>query len=179
MVKRKTESLETIDEVIENLKSAETEIINVINEEEPSPKSEEKEDVDKIREELIHLSEDGEITQSVAAIRKASKRTIERINADYNRKRAAKANKFLTDLIISKWADVLGGLDAIESSEALTKELEKDQLLRKDVLTAVEMITPYVPFLGLLSGGVITAKHVYNHKAAPAAKEDESTSSPS
>jgi hypothetical protein len=45
---------------------------------------------------------------------------------------------------------MLGRFDAIESLESLTKELGKDQLLRRDVFSAVELISHFVPFLGLL-----------------------------
>ena len=38
-----------------------------------------------------------------------------------------KANKFLSGLLISKFANTLGGLDAIESPEKLTNELRKDE----------------------------------------------------
>lgn len=62
------------------------------------------------------------------------------------------------------FSDTLGGLDAIESSEQLYSDLRKDELLKKDVYTVIETITPYLRFLGILSGGITTAKHVYNHK---------------
>ena len=75
-----------------------------------------------------------------------------------------KANEFITDSLISKFAKTLGGLNAIESSEELTKELEKDELLRKDVYRIVETLSPYIPVIGFLSGGITTAKHIYNNK---------------
>ena len=75
-----------------------------------------------------------------------------------------KANEFLTDQLISKFADALGGLDAIEKPEVLSDELQKDDLLKNDVIKVVEKISPYIPFLGFLSGGITTAKHVYEYK---------------
>ena len=74
-----------------------------------------------------------------------------------------KANEFLTDLMISKFPNTLGGLDAIESPDELTNELKKDELLKRDVHSLVEKITPFIPFLDI-SGGITTAKHVYGHK---------------
>ena len=82
-------------------------------------------DIIKKREELLRLSEDGEISQSVAALKKASNKVIEKIYAEYEMKQAEKANIFLTDLLISKISDLLGGLEAIESGEELEKELLK------------------------------------------------------
>ena len=41
-----------------------------------------------------------------------------------------KANEFLSDLLISKFANSLGGLEATESPDELTNELKKDELLK-------------------------------------------------
>ena len=119
-----------------------------------------KKDVMKKREELIRLSEDGEIRQSVQNLKKASDKIILKIYSEYEIKQSEKANAFLTDLLISKFADLLGGLEAIESSEELEKELVKDKLLKRDVKNVVEKLSPYIPYLGILSGGITVGKHV-------------------
>ena len=75
-----------------------------------------------------------------------------------------KANEFITDQLISTFADILGGLDAIEKPEVLSEELRKDDLLKSDVIKIVEMISPYIPCLGFLSGGITIGKHIYEHK---------------
>ena len=75
-----------------------------------------------------------------------------------------KANEFLTEQLISKFADALGGLDAIEKPEVLSDELRKNDLLKSDVIKVVENISPYIPFSGLLSGGITTGRHIYDHK---------------
>ena len=114
----------------------------------------------KKHEELIRLSEDGEISQSVQNLKKASDKVILKIHAEYEVKQAEKANVFLTDLLISKFADLLGGVDAIESSDELEKKLVNDKLLKRDVKSVVEKLCPYLPYLGILSGGVTVGKHV-------------------
>ena len=129
-----------------------------------TPNNNVNEDVEKKRAELIKLSEDEEIEQSVKVIRKASEKTINKIYAEYEAKQADKANSFLADMIISKFSDLLGGLDAIESSEELDKELRTDKLLRRDVKSIVERFTPFLPFLGILSGGITVGKHVFKHR---------------
>ena len=83
---------------------------------------------------------------------------------EYERKRMQKANEFLTDHLISKFADALGSLDAIEKPEVLSEELQEDDLLKSDVIKVVEKISPYIPCLGFLSGGITTGKHIYDHK---------------
>ena len=113
---------------------------------------------------MLLLSEDGEIPQSVAQLKKASEKQILKIYAEYERQQTEKANVFLTDLLISKFSDLLGGLEAIESSDELEKDLSKDKLLRRDVKSLVEKLTPFLPYLGLLSGGITVVKHVVKKK---------------
>ena len=118
-----------------------------------------KKEVMKKHEELIRLSEDGEISQSVQNLKKASNKVILKIYAEYEVKQAEKANVFLTDFLISKFSDLLGGFEAIESSEELEKELSKDKLLKRDLKSVVEQLSPYLPYFGILSGGITVGKH--------------------
>ena len=60
--------------------------------------------------------------------------------------------------------ETLGGLNAMESPEELSKELGKDELVRRDVYHIVEALSSYIPLIGFLSGGITTAKHIYNHR---------------
>ena len=46
-------------------------------------------------------------------------------------RQAEKANVFLTDLLITKFADLLGGLYAIESSEELVNDKDVKSLVEK------------------------------------------------
>ena len=66
------------------------------------------------REALIRLAEDGELDKSVAYIKKASKKVIGKLYEEYERKRLRKANEFITDSLISKFAKKLGGMNPIE-----------------------------------------------------------------
>ena len=88
-----------------------------------------------------------------------------KIYAEYEAKQAEKANAFLTDLLVSKFADLLGGLNAIESGEELEKELIKNKLLKRDVKSVVEKLSPFLPYLGILSGGVTVGKHVFKKQS--------------
>ena len=98
-----------------------------------------------------------------------------KIHAEYEVKQSKKANAFLTDLLISKFAELLGGLDAIESSDELEKELGNDKLLKRDVKSVVEKVSPYLPYLRILSGGVTVGKHVIKKQSkTDNDKDDES-----
>ena len=122
-----------------------------------------EEEINRKRNELLQLSEDGEIDYKVSQLKKASGKVILRIYAEYEMKEAEKANAFLTGLLISKFSD-LGGLEAIESSDELEKDLSKDKLLGRDVKNIVGKLTPFLPYLGLLSGGITVGKHVIKKK---------------
>ena len=124
-----------------------------------------KKEVMKKREELIRLSEDGEINQSVQNLKKASNKVILKIYAEYEIKQAEKANIFLTDFLISKFSDLLGGFEAIERSEELEKDLSKDKLLKRDLKSVLEKFSPYLPYLGIFSGGITVGKHVIKKRA--------------
>ena len=132
-----------------------------------------EEEIVRKRNELLLLSEDGEILQSVAQLKKASGKQVLKIYSEYERQQAEKANVFLTDLLISKFSDLLGGLEAIESSDELEKDLSKDKLLRRDVKFLVEKVTPFLPYLGLLSGGITVGKHIVKKKYSNDGKQEE------
>ena len=144
MPKIKSNNIETMDDLVEEIQTAEA----VVKDEMKSIKEEQKtepnnnEDSNKRRNELLKLAEDEHIDKSVAYIKKASQKVIDKLYFEYERKRMRKANGFLTDLIISKFSSTLGGLDAINSVENLEDELKKDDLLQRDVDNLVSSLTP-------------------------------------
>ena len=151
MPKRKKNLEEVVEELEDEIKTAE---IDADREADP------QDEIEKKREELIKLAEDGQFDKSVKTIKKASNKVIEKYYNEYERKRMQKANGFITDQLTSKFADALGSLDATEKPEVLSEELRKDDLLKSNVIKIVEMISPYIPCLGFLSGGITTGKHL-------------------
>ena len=171
--KRKDSFEESIEECVKEMKTAVEEVGNAAG-----SAADPQDEIERKREELIKLAEDGQIDRNVKAIKKASNKVIERYYNEYERKRMQKANEFLTDQLISKFADTLGGLDAIESPDVLSDELRKDDLLKNYVRNVVERISPYIPFLGFLSGGTTTAKHVYEHESKPKCEQSDERNNP-
>ena len=131
-----------------------------------------KSQTEKKREKLLELSKDGTVEKSTSFIRKANKGIVEKLYNDYEEQRMSYAGDFLSTLIISKFASVLGSLNAVESSDKLSEELLNDKLLKDDVAYLTRTISPNIPFIGLISGGCTTAKHVVSHKWK---KEEEIT----
>jgi hypothetical protein len=123
-----------------------------------------KSQTEQKREKLVELSKDGTVKKSASFIRKANKGVVEKLYHDYEEERMSFPGDFLSTLIISKFASVLGSLNAVESSEKLSEELLSDKLLKDDVAYLTRTISPSIPFIGLISGGCTTAKHVVKHK---------------
>ncbi|CAB3983702.1 Hypothetical predicted protein [Paramuricea clavata] len=115
------------------------------------------------RDKLIELSSDGIVEKSVSFIRKSNKDVIDRLYDEHENQRMKFAADFLSTLIISKFASALGSFNAVESADALSDELLSDKLLKEDVSHLTRSISPNIPFIGLISGGCTTARHVVAH----------------
>ena len=123
-------------------------------------------DVEEKRAELIRAIEDDEFKCSLPKVKKASAKVIGDLYSDLQKLRSDRANMVLTDLLISRVSDLLGGFEAIESSEELEKELSKDEMLRRDVCSLIQYISPYIPYLGLVTGGGTVFKHIYKKQTS-------------
>ena len=114
--------------------------------------SEEK-DINNIRLILIHLAEAGEIPQSVRCIEKANNKAVKKMYAKYQMKEQDKNNAVLTDVLITKFSELMGMLNTVPSGELLAAELREDKLLQRDIKKVVEFISPFIPFIGIITGG--------------------------
>lgn len=120
-------------------------------------------DVERKGADLLKLAESKEISKTPSYIAKASAKVINKVYAEWEEKTMERATHFLCDQLISKFRSVLGGLDAIEKLEEMEKELKNDPLLREDVERVVSMLTPWIPFIGILSCGITVGKYVLDH----------------
>ncbi|CAB4007489.1 Hypothetical predicted protein [Paramuricea clavata] len=136
-------------------------------------KTADKSQTESKRDKLIELSRDGVIEKSASFIRKSNKDVVDRLYHEYESQRMSCASDFLSTLIISKFASVLGSFGAVESSDKLSEELLSDKLLKDDVSYLTRTISPNIPFIGLISGGCTTAKHVVAHKWKKKEKPEE------
>ena len=137
--------------------------------EEDKPQEEEEEELgprpDQKRMKMVQLAETGEISQGVKYIKKASEKIICRLYADYILREQEKTNAVLADTIIVKFADLLEMLDTVPSATDLAVELKEDKLLQGNVKTAITFIAPFIPFIGLITGGATVGKHVMRKKS--------------
>ena len=109
---------------------------------------------------MIQLSEVGEVSQSVKYIKKASDKVICKLYAEYLYREEDKTNAVLADTLIVKFADLLEMLNTVPSAKDLAMELREDKLLQGNVKTAITFIAPFIPFIGLVTGGATVGKHV-------------------
>ena len=126
----------------------------------PNEKEKEKEKVDQKRMKMIQLSETGEVSQSVNYIKKASDKVICKLYANYVYREQEKTNAVLAETLIVKFADLLEMLDTVSSAKDLAVELKEDKLLQGNVKSAINLIAPFIPFIGLVTGGATVGKHV-------------------
>ena len=61
----------------------------------------------------------------------------------------------------------------VDSGEELKTELNQDKLFRSDVKSVIGKLSPYIPYLGIVSGGVTTVKHVYRRTPEPQPPSEE------
>ena len=121
-------------------------------------------DGDNVRLILIQLAEAGEIPQSVKYIEKANSKVIRKIYAKYQMKEQEKNNAVLTDVLITKFSELMGLLNTVPSGELLAAELREDKLLQRDIKKVVGFISPFIPFIGVITGGATLGKHVMQHQ---------------
>ena len=131
-------------------------------------------EADHKRMKMIQLAEGGQLSQSVKYIKKASNRVICKLYAEYEFIQQDKTNAVLADTLITKFAELMEMLDTVPSGKDLAVELREDKLLQGNIKTAVNFIAPFIPFIGLVTGGATVGKHVMKNRA-----EQNSTSSES
>ena len=128
--------------------------------EQESPNAENTE-IEDSRAELIRLSNAGEIKQSESYLKKASGKVIMKIRREYIVAQREKANVVLAEALIEKFSDLMEAISMVDSGNELREELNQDKLFKSDVKSVVAQLSPYIPYLGIVSGGVTTVKHVY------------------
>ena len=66
----------------------------------------------------------------------------------------------------------MGMLETVPSGDLLAAALKEDKLLQGNIKTAVNFIAPFVPFIGLVTGGATLGKHIMRNREA---KNEESS----
>ena len=147
-----------------------------IEEEEQTAETEDSPDHTRMR--MVQLAENGEISQSVKYIKKASDKVLSKLYAGYQAIQLDKTNALLADVLIVKFSELMGMLNTVPSGELLAAELREDKLLQGDIKKAVGFITPFVPFVGALTGGATLGKHIMKQRRNVVERSDTNTHTP-
>ena len=81
-------------------------------------------------------------------------------------------NEQITGMLIAKFSELMKSLDAVKDNVLLENDLANNELLKRDLKRVIGMVTPYIPHVGLLSGGV-TGWSVYVVEKRCSKKEEE------
>ena len=128
-------------------------------------------DNENVRSMLVQRAEAGEISQSVKYIEKASNKVVRKIYAKYQMMEQDKNNAILSDVLITKFSELMGMLNTVPSGELLAAELREDKLLKRDIKKVVGFISPFIPFIGVITGGATLGKHVMQHQRESGGEE--------
>ena len=97
--------------------------------------------------------------QNDQTTRKTSPNVIENVYDEWMRERNEKASAALCDVVISKFALLLGGVDAIEDPKTLEEELKSDELLRADIERITMTIAPYLLLFNFFKKTTVALQH--------------------
>ena len=118
------------------------------------------------REEILRLVAEGKIKHTTKYVEKASDETLEKIYKSYVAKQLDEVNEQITATLVKQLSDLMTSLELIEDGDELENDLENNELLKRDVKSMLCYVTPYVPLIGLVCGGICLGKHILKKRTA-------------
>ena len=119
------------------------------------------------KEELLRLVTEKKIKHTAKYIENATEETLKKIYEDYQSQELDEVNEKVTDVLITKMSELLMNLDLVKDNVSLEGDLGKNELFKRDVKRIIGYLTPYVPLVGLVSGGITVGAHVADKKLNP------------
>ena len=92
---------------------------------------------------------------------------LKKIYEDYQSKELDEVNEKVTGVLITKFSELMVKLDLVKDNVSLKDDLGKNELFKRDVKRMIGYLTPYVPLVGLVSGGITVGAHVADKKLNP------------
>ena len=112
------------------------------------------------RDEVLRLVAEGKIRHTTKYVDKASNETEEKIYKNYMTKQTDETNEVVTNTLVKQISDLMIYLELVENDESLEKDLDNNEPFKNDVKEFVGLITPYIPYVGLVCGGICIGKYV-------------------
>ena len=112
------------------------------------------------REEVLRLVAEGKIKHTTKHVEKASDEAVEKIYKNCLTKQLDETNDHIPDTLIRQLSELMTFLELVEDGADLEKDVENNELFKRDVKNILCHITPYIPFVGFVCGGICLGKHV-------------------
>ena len=127
------------------------------------------------REEVLRLVNEGKIKHTAKYVEKATDETLEKIYKNYLAKQLDETNEHVADTLIKQLSELMTQLELVDvdDKESLKKDLGDLELFKRDVKNVLGYVTPYIPFIGLVCGGICITKYVIRKKTEEKSAEVE------
>lgn len=113
---------------------------------------------------FLDSSQRGRLNKQIGTPKRASDETLEKIYKNYIVKQLDETNERIANTLIKRLTELMESLELIDDGESLEKDLKDDELFKRDVKNILGYITPYLPFVGLTSGGIKIGKYMMKKK---------------
>ena len=125
------------------------------------------------RDELIQLSDEGKIKYKNKFLKEVDDETIEKISKEYEAKQLDVTNEQLADMFVGKFSDLLEQTEMVDKVCDLKKKLSENNLFKNDLKNFVGSVTPYIPYIGLISGLLTVGGYIiYKRSKTPKEPQD-------
>ena len=118
------------------------------------------------KEELLRLVAEKKIKHTAKYIENATDETLitKATKITKARQESDEVNEKVTGVLITKLSELMVNLDLVKDNVTLEDDLAKNELFKRDVKRVIGYLTPYVPMVGLVSGGITVGAHVADKK---------------
>ena len=117
-------------------------------------------------EEILRLVAEGKIKHTTKFIEKDSDETLENNYKGYIAKQLDETNEQITNTLIKQLSDLMVSLELVEDGPDLEGDLEGNELFKMDVKNMLCYITPYIPLVRLVCGGICLGKHMMKKRTS-------------
>ena len=81
------------------------------------------------------------------------------------------AKDHIANTLIRQLSELMTSLELVEDGVDLEKDLAGNELFKRDVKNILSYVTPCIPFVGLVCGGICLGKHVMRKRRAESQEE--------
>lgn len=125
--------------------------------------------------ELLKLAADKEIPYSASQLTKMSMDRLEEVYTEYKEKELDSVNEAIADMLIIKFEELMKAGSLVSQDSRLARKLQDRKMFTRDVKYFVSYVTPFLPFVGLLEGGLVIASEMFDNMGATDNNKNEDT----